>query len=115
MDSPRSLKYSTITAQEKLNIVEVAKELGNSKAAKLFHIPLTKLQVGNNQGERKNNCNSGRKAICPQTELVLSNWIRDQREKGLRITVQKVQETIYNHFTSKFDNAAISVTTFQDI
>ena len=90
MDSPRSLKYSTITAQEKLNIVEVAKELGNSKAAKLFHIPLTnvkrwrklesslKLQVGNNQGERKNNCNSGRKAICPQTELVLSNWIRDQ-------------------------------------
>ena len=44
MDSPRSLKYSTITAQEKLNIVEVAKELGNSKAAKLFHIPLTNVK-----------------------------------------------------------------------
>ena len=65
MDSPRSLKYATNTAQEKLNIVEVAKELGNSKAAKLFHIPLSnlkrlrkfesflKLQVGNKQGERK--------------------------------------------------------------
>ena len=61
MDSPRLLRYATNTAQEKLNIVEVAKELGNSKAAKLYHIPLTnlkrwrkmesflKLQIGNKQ------------------------------------------------------------------
>ena len=44
MDSPRSLRYATNTAQEKLNIVEVAKELGNYKAANLYHIPLTNLK-----------------------------------------------------------------------
>ena len=44
MDSPRSLKYAINTVQEKLSIVEVAKELGNSKAAKLFHIPLTNVK-----------------------------------------------------------------------
>ena len=44
MDSPRSLRYATNTAQEKLNIVEVAKELGNYKATKLYHIPLTNLK-----------------------------------------------------------------------
>ena len=45
MDSPRSPRYATNTAQEKLNIVEVAKELGNYKAAKLYHIPLTNLKI----------------------------------------------------------------------
>ena len=44
MDSPRSLRYATNTAQEKLNIVEVAKGLGNYKAAKLYHIPLANLK-----------------------------------------------------------------------
>ena len=44
MDSLRSLRNATNTAQEKLHIVEVAKELANYKAAKLYHIPLTNLK-----------------------------------------------------------------------
>ena len=92
------IKFKTETNEDKLKIINVAKEVGNSKASRMFNMNRSniinwrekedkiKLAVGNNKGKKRSLGEPTAKVQHPEMELLLEQWLKDQRHRGFRVT-----------------------------
>ena len=90
------------TNEDKLKIINVAREVGNSKAARMFNENRSniinwrkkeekiRLAVGNNKGRKRSLGETTTKVQQPEMELLLEQWLKDQRHRGFRITGDKI-------------------------
>ena len=87
----RPVHYKTEKNEDKLKIVEAAKEMGNSACARLYNVKRQniirwrnqeeelKKSVGNKKGKRTSIGHKNSKVVHCEMELILDSWIRDAR------------------------------------
>ena len=97
MESPRPVRLKRENNEEKIRILEAAKEIGIRKASRLYSVSRSNIQrwikqekeiktaVGNKRGKKKNTCKMTSMIKYPEMELLLEQWILDQRTKGIAI------------------------------
>ena len=90
------------TNEDKLKIINVAKEVGNSKTARMFNVNRSniinwrkkeekiRLAVGNNKGRKRSLGETTTKIQHPEMELLLEQWLKDQRHRVFRVTGDKI-------------------------
>ncbi len=91
-------KRTSYSVEEKLTVIKYAQENGRNAAAN--HFDLNGSMIGrwvrkNNELEKENkkkkHIGSGRKALYPEAEKLLYNWIIEQRKKGLAVNYISVR------------------------
>jgi hypothetical protein len=92
-------KRRTYTIEKKMEVVNFAKQHGRNRAAN--HFNLNGSMVGRwikasvnwttEKSSKRKKIGSGRKALFPEAERVLYEWIIEQRKQGLAVTYALIQ------------------------
>ena len=100
----RPPKLRSCSIKDQLDAIKFAKDHGNKKAALKYNTTEKSIRdwtkkedrlkelIGNGHGSRKRTLGGGRRMKNPELDFLLPGWISEQRKKGSRVTIRKVQK-----------------------
>ena len=104
VNSRRPTNLRSHSIKDQLDAINFAKEHGNKKAAFKYNTTEKSIRdwtkkedklkelIGNGHGSRKRTLGGGRTLENPELDFLLPGWISEQRRKGSRVTLRKVQK-----------------------